>query len=40
MKPTYSTKAVRLIFSLTTTAPTVSPPSRYQMETWAATLIC
>ena len=31
---------MRLTFSLTTTPPTVRPASRYQTETWAATLIC
>src|SRR5690606_33457716 len=40
MNSTYNTKAVRLIFSLRTTPPTVSAASMYQRETIAATLIC
>ena len=31
---------MRLIFSFSTTAPMVSAPSMYQMDTMAATLIC
>ena len=31
---------MRLTFSFSTTAPTVSAPSRYQIDTIAATLIC
>ena len=40
MNSTYSTNAVRLIFSFSTTAPMVRAPIRYQTATIAATLIC